>query len=167
MPMKRYVSNVLIYLSALFGLIAFIGLFASPLKIFDEINHSWTVYSVRAYLGETNGGNVAYKGTFLPVIGFVLPLIISIILIIESFQPSWNKKLKVINTVLAIVFFISAILVLLTRETFLKVNELGDTDLLRNGSGPIMSAVFSFCAGILVLVVAWFPNQGELKFIEK
>lgn len=164
--MKRYVSNVLIYLAALFGLIAFIGLFSSPLKIYNEIQGSWTVYGVKAYLGETSGGIEAYKGTFVPVIGFVLPLIISITLIIETFQPSWNKKLSIINTLFAVLYFVSAILVLLTKEMFLKVNDLGDTLLLRNGAGPIMAAIMCFLSGIILLVIAWFPHQ-EIKFIEK
>lgn len=167
MPMKRYVKNILIYLAALFGIVAFLGLFSSPLKSYDAIKDTWSVYNVRAYLGETEGEYVVYKGTFVPIIGFVVPLLVSIILIIESFQPGWSKKLTIINSGLAMLYFVSAILVLLTKELFLQANNLGDTLYIRNGGGPIFSAIFAGLAGIILIIVSWVPKDKNIDFIEK
>lgn len=167
MPMKRYVRNILIYLAALFGIVAFLGLFSSPLKSFNEIKGTWSVYNVRAYLGETVNEVQVYKGTFVPVFGYVIPFLLAIFLIIESFQPSWGRKLTVINTLLAIIFFICSILVLLTKELFLNVNNLGDTIYIKNGNGPITSSLFSMLAGVLLLLVTWVPGKKNITFIEK
>lgn len=167
MSMKRYVKNILIYLAALLGVFAFIGLFSSPLKSFDSIKGTWSVLNVKAYLGETEDGVVVYKGTIAPIFGFIIPILISIALIIESFQPSWNKKISAINTILAILFFMSAILVLLTKELFLNVNGFGDTMQIKNGGGPIFSSICSALAGCLLLVVTYVPSSKQINFIEK
>ena len=168
MPMKKYMNNILIYIAALLGIVAFIGLFASPLQSYNSIKGTWSAYSVKAYLGETTNGVVVYKGTIAPIFGFVFPFIMSIILIIESFRPAWNAKLAAINTVLALLYFASAVLVLLTKELFLAANNLGDTTVLRNGGGPFSSAICSGAAGVILLFVAWAPRkQKEIDFIEK
>lgn len=161
--MKTYVKNILLYLVALLGLLAFIALFSNPLQSYDEIKGTWSIITLRAYLGD----NVSYKGAGLPVVGFVIPLVLAIVVIIESFKSKWLARLKVINTFIAVLFFISAVLVLLTKECFLSVNDLGETQLLRNGGGPIFSAVCSSLAGALCLFVSWFPSKSSIQFIEK
>lgn len=171
--MKKYMNNILIYIAALFGLVAFIGLFASPLQSFNSIKGTWSAYGVKAYLGETSKTAegeimVIYKGTIAPIFGFILPFLMAIVLIIESFRPAWNAKLAVINTILALLFFASAVLVLLTKELFLAANGLGDTPVIRNGGGPVSSAICSATAGVILLVVTWMPRkQKEIDFIEK
>lgn len=165
--MKPYVKNILCYLVALLGLLAFISMFSSPLKSFDDIKGTWNVFNVRAYLGETSGGKTIYKGTIVPVFGFVIPLVCAIILIIESFKPSWGKNIKGINTFMAVIFLFCALAVLLTKELFLYVNDYVETDNLRNGSGPIFSALCSTAASIILLLVTWFPSKTPIKFIEK
>ena len=168
MPMKKYMNNILIYIAALLGIVAFIGLFASPLQFYDELKETWSVFTVKAYLGESTSDFVVYKGTIAPIFGFILPFLMGIILIIESFRPAWNAKLAVINTVFALFFFASAILVLLTKELFLNVNNLGDTLYIRNGGGPVSSAICSGSAGVILLVVSWMPRKRkEIDFIEK
>ena len=166
--MKKYMNNILIYIAALLGIVAFIGLFASPLQSYNSIKGTWSAYSVKAYLGETTNGITVYKGTIAPIFGFIFPFIMSIILIIESFRPAWNAKLAAINTVLALLYFASAVLVLLTKELFLTANNLGDTTVLRNGGGPLSSAICSGSAGVILLFVAWAPRKRkEIDFIEK
>lgn len=165
--MRPYVKNILLYIAALLGLLAFIALFSNALQSYDSVKDSWSSCNVRAYLGESIGNEQVYKGAVLPIFGFIIPLLIAIALIIESFHPSWLKNIKVINTIFAVLFFTSAILVLLTKEVFLDANELGDTTLLRNGSGPIFSACCSSVAAILVLLVTWVPSTTTIKFIEK
>lgn len=165
--MKRYVKNILIYLAALMGVFAFIGLFSSPLRSYDAIKDAWSVLNVKAYIGSTEKDVVVYKGTIAPIFGFVLPMLISIALIIESFQPSWNKKISAINTIFALFYFMSAVLVLLTKELFLSVNEFGDTYQIRNGVGPIFSSICSAIAGCLLLVVTYVPSSKQINFIEK
>ena len=173
MPMKKYMNNILIYIAALFGIVAFIGLFASPLQSFNSIKGTWSAYGVKAYLGETTkdaAGEtvVIYKGTIAPVFGFIFPFLMSIILIIESFRPAWNAKLAVINTILALMYFACAVLVLLTKELWLNANNLGDTTTIRNGGGPVSSAVCSTTAGVILLIVTWAPRKRkEIDFIEK
>ena len=163
--MKNYLSNVLIYVAALCGIIAFIGLFATPLQSFDSIHGTWSSYNIRAYLGDGKIG--AYKGTVFPIFGYIIPLLMSIFLIVESFKPSLDKRVAFINTVLAILYFFSAILVLLTKELWLKANDLGETDLIRNGWGPIMAAISSCAAGILLLIVSWMPGRRKkINYIE-
>ena len=165
--MKRYLSNILIYIAALFGIVAFTGLFASPLSILDQIKGTWSSYNVKAYLGEVQNGVKVYKGTFTPVIGFLLPFVMSIFLIIESFRPKLRPKLKIINTLLSILYFASAVLVLLTKELWLTINNYGDALIIRNGVGPIMSAILSTLSGILLTIVTWVPGQKEIDFIDK
>ena len=171
--MKKYMNNILIYMAALFGIVAFIGLFASPLQSYNSIKGVWSAYNVKAYLGETvttQAGETikVYKGTIAPIFGFIFPLLMAIILIIESFKPAWNAKIAAINTIIALLFFTSAVLVLLTKELFLKANNYGDTLIIRNGGGPILSAVCSTLAGIILLVVTWMPRKKkELDYIEK
>ena len=165
--MKRYVKNILIYLAALLGVFAFIGLFSSPLRSYDSIKDTWSVLNVKAYLGQTEDGITVYKGTIAPIFGFIIPILISIALIIESFQPSWNKKISAINTIFALLYFMSAVLVLLTKELFLSVNELGDTMQLKNGGGPIFSSICSAIAGCLLVVVTYVPSSKQINFIEK
>ena len=165
-------NNILIYIAALLGIVAFIGLFASPLQSFNSIKGTWSAYSVKAYLGETTkeGGEtiVIYKGTIAPIFGFIFPLLMSIILIIESFRPAWSAKIAVINTILALFYFACAVLVLLTKELWLSANNLGDTTTIRNGGGPVSSAICSTLAGIILIVVSWVPRKRkELDFIEK
>ena len=79
--MKNYLSNILIYLAALLGIVAFVSLFATPLQSYNEIQGTWTSYNVKAYLGETSAGVQIYKGSFIPVIGFIVPFLMSIFLI--------------------------------------------------------------------------------------
>ena len=166
--MKKYMNNILIYIAALLGIIAFIGLFASPLQTYNSIKGTWSAYNVKAYLGETTNGVVVYKGTIAPIFGFVFPFLMAIVLIIESFRPAWNAKLAAINTVFALLFFASAVLVLLTKELFLSANNFGDTTVLRNGGGPVSSAICSGAAGVILLFVAWAPRKRkEIDFIEK
>ena len=165
--MKNYLSNILIYLAALLGIVAFVSLFATPLQSYNEIQGTWTSYNVKAYLGETSAGVQIYKGSFIPVIGFIVPFLMSIFLIIESFKPELGGRLSFINTIFAIFYFLSAVLVLLTKEMFLSVNNFGETLFIRNGAGPIASAVCSFVAGMILLFVAWFPFKKKIDFIEK
>lgn len=165
--MKNYLSNILIYLAALLGIVAFVSLFATPLQSYNEIQGTWTSYNVKAYLGETSGGIQVYKGSFIPVIGFIVPFLMSIFLIIESFKPELGGRLAFINTGFAIMYFLSAVLVLLTKEMFLSVNDFGETMFVRNGPGPISSAICSFVAGIILLIVAWVPSRKKIDFIEK
>ena len=106
-------------------------------------------------------------GATLPIFGFVIPLLIAILLIVESFQHSWQKHLALINTLFAIALFICAIMVLLTKEIYLSENKLGDTALIRNGSGPIFSAVCSTLGACVLLFTTYFPLKGDIKFIEK
>ena len=161
-------NNILIYIAALFGVIAFIGLFASPLQSYSSIKGTWSAYNVRAYLGETQNGVRVYKGTIAPVFGFIVPFLMSIILIIESFKPAWNAKIAAINTFIALLYFASAVLVLLTKELFLEANNFGDTNMIRNGGGPFTSAVCSTIAGVILLIVSWMPRKKkELDYIEK
>ena len=165
-------NNILIYMAALFGIIAFIGLFASPLQSFNSVKGTWSAYNVKAYLGESvkQGDETIqiYKGTIAPIFGFIIPFVMSIILIIESFKPAWNKKIAAINTIIALFYFASAVLVLLTKELFLEANNLGDTNTIRNGGGPFTSAICSCLAGVILLVVTWMPRkQKEIDFIEK
>lgn len=161
--MKTYVKNILLYLVALLGLIAFIALFSNAIESYDDVKDSWSAIHVQAYVGDST----SYKGAVLPVFGFIIPLVLSIILIIESFKPTWSVHIKVINTIIALLFFCSAVLVLLTKDCFLSVNDLGETTELRNGSGPIISAVCSCIGGILTLFVSFFPLKTSIKFIEK
>lgn len=165
--MKRYVKNVLIYLAALFGVVAFLCIFSSPLRIYDSIKDTWYNYPVRAYLGKTSKTIHVYSGTVLPIIGFALPLLMSIVLIVESFKPSWSKSINVVNTILAIFYFVCTVFVLLTKELYLHGNNLGDTLLVKNGFGPIVAAILSTIAGILLLFVTWFPSDKNIGFIEK
>ena len=164
--MKKYASNILIYIAALFGIVAFVCFFSSPLQYKDVIKGTWSAYNVKAYVGETVQGVTVYKGTSYPIIGFVVPLILSIFLIIESFKPSLSERLTIINSLFAVLFFISAVLVLLTKELFLSVNGLGEIQTIRNGLGPILSAICSFFAGIILLIVTWMPGQEPVDFIE-
>ncbi len=165
--MKKYLSNILIYLAALLGIVAFIALFATPLQSFNEIKGTWSAYNVKAYLGETSNGVKAYSGSFIPVIGFIIPFLMAIFLIIESFKPELNTSLAIINTIFAILFFLSSVLVLLTKEMFLAVNDFGQTDYIRNGAGPISSAICSSIAGVILLIVTWVPSRKKIDFIEK
>ena len=155
--MRKYLSNVLIYIAALCGIIAFVGLFSSPLQI----------YNVKAYLGEVNDGVTVYRGTIGPIFGFILPLIMAVFLILESFRPKLSSRLTAINTMFAVLFFLSAVVVLLTKELYLRVNELGDSVDIRNGTGPILSASCSSLAGILLLIVCWVPGIKSIDFIKK
>lgn len=161
--MRQYVRNILIYLVALLAIIAFIAFFANALEIHDSVRDVWTAYKVKAYLGEKN----IYKGTIIPIFGFTLPLLISIILIVESFKKSWSGNLKIINTVLAIILFLCVLCVLLTKELFLSANNLGESVVLRNGAGPIVSAIASTCGGILLLFATWLPFKTDIKFIDR
>ena len=164
MPMKKYMNNILIYIAAVLGVAAFIGLFASPLQLYDSVKNTWSAYPVKAYLGEAG----IYKGTIAPIFGFIFPFLFAIVLIIESFRPAWNAKLAAINTVLALLFFACAVLVLLTKELFLGANNFGDTPDIRNGGGPVSSAICSASAGVILLVVTWMPRKRkEIDFIEK
>ena len=169
--MKNYLSNILIYIAALCGIIAFAGLFATPLMIQDTIKGTWSAYNVKAYLGEKavfDSGTVQiYKGTWFPIVGYVLPLLMSIFLIVESFKPSLDSKLAIINTVLAILYFFCAVSVLLTKELWLNVNNYEDVGIIRNGLGPIMSGVLSFLAGVIILIVTWMPGRKKIDYIEK
>ena len=165
--MRQYVRNIIIYLAALFAIIAFISLFANSIKIYDAINDSWVNYKVNAYLGEEVEGVSVYKGSIIPIFGFVIPLIIAIVLIVESFKQKWSGSLKVLNTVLAIILCLCSICVLLTKELFLSVNNLGESTILRNGSGPILSSIASLCGAILLLFAIWLPFKSDIKFIER
>ena len=162
--MKNYLSNVLIYVAALCGIISFIGIFASPLQIYSEVSKTWSAYNIRAYLGDSASG--VYKGTFYPIFGYFLPFLMAIFLIIESFKPSLDNRLTVINTVFAILYFASAVLVLLTKELWLQANDFGDAIVIRNGAGPIMSAVLSTLAGIILLIVTYVPGRKKIDYIE-
>ena len=104
--MKKYAKNIVLYLAALCGLLAFAGMFTNSLKIYDSIKDSWSIYNVKAYIGESINGHVVYKGAIIPIFGFVLPLLLSIALIIESFKAKWVGKLKKINTSFAVLYFI-------------------------------------------------------------
>ena len=165
--MKKYLSNILIYLAALCGIVAFISLFATPLQSYNSIKDTWSAYNVKAYLGETSAGVQVYKGSFIPIIGFIIPFLLSIFLIIESFRPELNGRLAAINTIFAVLYFLSAVLVLLTKEMFLSVNGFGDTTYIRNGAGPVTSAVCSGLAGVILLIVTWMPWKKDIDFIEK
>ena len=165
--MKNYVRNILLYLVTLLGILSFIAMFSNCLQIYDSVKCKWTNYNVRVYLGVNVEGTWIYRGAVLPIFGFVFPLLCGIVLIIESFHQDWLAKIKFINTILATIIFISAILVLLTKEIFLNVNNLGETNLLRNGSGPIFSAICSWVAAILLLFVTWLPSHTEVEFIER
>lgn len=165
--MKQYVRNILIYSVALLAILAFIMLFSNSLKFYDSINDSWVEYKVNAYTGDNINGETIYKGSIIPIFGFVLPLAISIALIVESFKKSWLSGIKVINTVLAVLLFLCVLAVLLTKELFLTVNDLGTTNLLKNGTGPVISAIASACAGIILLFATWLPFKSDIKFIER
>ena len=165
--MKGYVKNVIIYLAALFGIIAFLFLFSSPLKIYDSIKGEWYRYQVNAYLGETSQKTQVYKGVIAPLFGYILPIVMSIVLIVESFKPAWSKKITFLNTVLAIIYFVCAVLVLLTKELFLVANNLNSYIYIKNGGGPIFSAIASTLSGILLLFVTYFPSKQDIDFIEK
>ena len=154
-------------MAALCGIIAFVGLFSSPLQIHNAIDNTWSIYNVKAYLGEVNDGVTVYKGTIGPIFGFILPLVMAIFLILESFRPKLNSKLTAINTMFAVLFFLSAVVVLLTKELFLRINELGDSVDIRNGTGPILSACCSTVAGIILLIVCWVPGITGIDFIQK
>lgn len=167
LSMKQYVRNILIYSVALLAILAFIMLFSNSLQIYDSINDSWVEYNVNAYTGDSINGQSIYKGSIIPVFGFVLPLAISIALIVESFKKSWLASIKIINTVSAIILFLCVLAVLLTKELFLTVNELGETNYLRNGTGPVISALASGCAGIILLFATWLPFKTDIKFIER
>lgn len=165
--MRQYARNILIYLVALLAIIAFIALFANALEIYDSVKDSWVTYKVNAYVGEKNSVGYTYKGTIIPVFGFALPLVISIVLIVESFKTSWSGKLKVINTILAIILLLCVLCVMLTKELFLSINGLGESLFLRNGAGPTVSAIASFCGAILLLFATWLPIKTDIKFIER
>ena len=161
--MKKYMSNVLIYIAALCGVLAFIGLFASPLQIQNE-HGGWSAYNIAVYLGDTKGN--VYKGVVLPIFGYIVPLLVSIFLIIESFKPELDNRLTIINTFLAIIYFASAVIVLLTKELWLKANDLGDPTMIRNGAGPVMAAILSCLAGVLLLIVTWVPSRKQIDYID-
>ncbi len=165
--MRQYLRNILIYLAALFAIVAFVGLFANSLEIYDSVNRTWITYKVNAYLGEKSETYQVYKGTIIPIFGFVLPLAIAIILIVESFKKSWSGNLKLINTALAVILFLCVLCVLLTKELFLTVNHLGETEVLRNGTGPKLAAIASCVGGVLLLLATWLPFKGDIKFIER
>ena len=103
----------------------------------------------------------------MPVFGFVIPLVISILLIVESFKKSWSGNLKIINTVCAVILFLCVVCVLLTKELFLSINGLGESSSLRNGVGPTASAIASTCGGILLLFATWLPFKTDIKFIDR
>ena len=161
--MRQYVRNILIYLVALLAIIAFIALFADAIEIYDSIRDTWVTYNVNAYIGKEG----IYKGSIVPAFGFSLPLLIAIILIVESFKKSWSGKLKIINTILAIILALCAVCVLLTKELFLSANGLGESTVLRNGMGPIVSSLSSIVGAILLLLVTWLPFKTDIKFIER
>jgi len=161
--MKKYMSNVLIYVAALCGIIAFIGLFASPLQILNE-HGTWSAYNVGVYFGDPKAD--VYKGVALPVFGYIIPFLMSIFLIIESFKPQLDNRLTIINTLLAILYFTSAVLVLLTKELWLVKNNFGEMTEIRNGAGPIMAAVLSSLAGIILLIVTWVPSRKQIDYID-
>lgn len=165
--MRQYVRNILIYLVALFAIVAFIGLFANAIEIYDPLKDSWSPYKVSAYLGEKSDSGLTYKGTILPVFGFVIPLLIAIVLIVESFKKSWSSHLKVLNTTLAIILFLCVLMALLTKELFLNINELGQTTVLRNGIGPQICAISSTIGGNLLLLATWLPFKSDIKFIDR
>ena len=166
--MKKYASNILIYISALLGIISFICLFAAPLQCKDIFKNTWVnVNVIKVYLGETQDGVVVTKSAVLPIFGFVIPFLMSIFLIIESFKPKLNARLAFINTVIAVFFLACAVLVLLTKEIYLSVNELGDTNELRNGVGPVTAGICNTLAAIILLVVTYMPGQRNIDFIEK
>lgn len=165
--MRSYVKNILLYLVALLGILCFISMFSTSLEIYDSVKGTWNTYNVHPYLGESYNGQTIYKGTLLPVFGYIIPLILAILLIVESFKKSWKKNIKVINTIFAILFLFSALFTLLTKELFLKANGYDQSLIIRNGSGPIFAAVCSLVAAVLLLVVSWIPLKGEIQFIEE
>lgn len=165
--MKTYVKNILCYLVALLGLLAFIAMFSTPLETYDGVKGIWYAYKVKAYTGETANNVKLYHGSAVPLIGFITPLICGLVLIIESFQPSWGKKSSIINTIMVVLFFFSAILVLLTKELFLNANELGEYLKIRNGTGPVFSAICSAIAGLILLFVTYFPSKSQMEYIQK
>ena len=91
----------------------------------------------------------------------------SIFLIVESFKPSLDSKLAIINTILAILYFFCAVSVLLTKELWLSKNDYGEVYFIRNGLGPIMSGILSSLAGIILLIVTWMPGRKKIDYIEK
>ncbi|MBQ0008928.1 MAG: hypothetical protein KBS97_01460, partial [Firmicutes bacterium] len=161
--MRQYVRNILIYLVALLAIIAFIALFANSLEFYDSVKQTWITYKVNSYIGKEG----VCKGTIIPVFGFALPLLIAVILIVESFKKSWSGNLKVINTILAIILALCAVCVLLTKELFLSVNNLGETTNMRNGAGPVLSAISSIIGSILLLLATWLPFKTDIKFIDR
>lgn len=165
--MRQYVKNILLYVAALLCLVAFIGLFANSLEIYDRIKDTWSVFKVEAYLGEKIDNLQVYKGTIAPIFGFVLPLVIGIFLIVQSFRHRWSGYINLINTISSIVLFLCALLVLLTKELFLSVNNLGESVIIRNSNGPILAAICCCAAGILLMFTTWFPLKQDMKFIEK
>ena len=165
--MKTYVKNILCYLVALLGLLAFIAMFSTPLETYDEVKEVWYAYRVKAYVGEAVNNIKIYNGSALPIVGFITPLICGLILIIESFQPSWGKKASVINTIMVVLFFVSSILVLLTKELFLNANNLGENINIRNGTGPVFSAICSALSGLILLFVTYFPSKSQMEYIQK
>ena len=160
---RKYFSNVLIYVAALCGIIAFIGLFASPLQIQNE-HGGWSAYNVGVYFGDPKAS--VYKGVALPIFGYIVPFLMSIFLIVESFKPSLDNRITIINTLLAILYFASAVVVLLTKELWLQANGFGETTYIRNGAGPIMAAILSFLAGALLLIVTWVPSRKIIDYID-
>lgn len=165
--MRQYVRNILIYLVALLGIICFIGLFVNSLEIFDQINNEWIPYKVNAFIGDKIDKQSVYNGSILPVFGFVLPMAIAIVLIVESFKKSWSGYLKIINTVFAVILFLCVLVVLLTKELFLNVNGLNQTLIIRNGAGPRMCAVCAFIGAIVLLFATWLPFKSDIKFIDR
>lgn len=165
--MRQYSKNIILYIVALLGLLAFLLMFANSLQIYDSLKDTWVSFKVNAYLGDKAGDVTIYKGATLPIFGFVIPFLIAILLIVESFRHRWSGNIKVINTLAGILLFLCAIVVLLTKELFLSVNELGTTFLLRNGFGPIASAILSTISGAALLFVTWFPLKQDMQFIEK
>lgn len=161
--MKQYFRNILIYLVALLAIIAFISVFSNAIEIYDSVRDTWVNYKVNCYIGKEG----VYKGTIIPVFGFAFPLVIAFVLIVESFKKSWSGNLNIINTVLAVILLLCAVCVLLTKELFLTVNNLGESVALRNGQGPIVSAIASFIGAILLLLATWLPFKTDIKFIER
>lgn len=164
--LKRYVKNILVYLVALFGLIAFLGMFTTSLQIYDGARHVWVNYKANPLFGYSYNENIVYHGAAIPVIGFILPLVIGVVLVIESFKPQWGPRLSVLNTVFSILLMLCSIMVLLTKELYLVNNGLGSTSLLRNGIGPILAACCSFVGAIILLVVTWMPSSRKIEFID-
>lgn len=166
--MRQYVRNILIYLVALLCIIAFIALFSNSLEIFDEVKGTWNIYKVNAYLGyKTTTSGVIYKGATGPIFGYIIPLLIGIVLIVESFKKSWSGYLKVMNTVFAVILFFCVLFVLLTKEIFLDTNSLGQTPIIRNGVGPRLCAASVAIGAIILLFATWFPWKADLHFIDR